>query len=151
MQIFARPKDHWRGCSSQRDSWVLILANILSHSKIAQGVLAQWLQRSHSDQRGPRFNTSSFRIFLYPHVLGGNHGRDISRGIIYRQKSGRVGLRSRSGRPPRFFEKSGSGSGRPPRFFDKSGHVGMPYPKFSSIFAGHFRSEKIGENRGKSG
>ena len=37
------------------------------------------------------------------------HGRDISRGIISRQKSGRVGSRSRSGRPPQFFKKSGSG------------------------------------------
>ena len=32
-----------------------------------------------------------------------------------------------------------------------SGHVGMPYPKFSLIFPGHFRSEKNRENRGKSG
>ena len=69
---------------------------------------------------------------------------EISRGgIIIRQKLGRVGSRSRSWRPP--------------RFFDKSGHVGMPYPEFSSIFPGHFRSEKnreksreIGENRGQS-
>ena len=67
---------------------------------------------------------------------------------------GRGGL----GRPPRFFDNSGSGSGRPPQFFDKLGHVGMPYPEFSSIFPGHFRSDKnreksreIGINRGKSG
>ena len=91
-------------------------------------------------------------------LVATNHGRDISRGIISQQKSGRVGSRSRSGRPPWFFDKSGSGSGRPPRFFDKLGHVGMPYPEFSSIFPGHFRSEKnreksreIGINRGKSG
>ena len=89
-------------------------------------------------------------------LLYSRYGRDISRGIISRQKLGRVG--SRSGRPPRLFKKSRSRSGRPPRFFDKSGHVGMPYPEFSSIFPGHFRSEKnreksreIGINRGKSG
>ena len=88
-------------------------------------------------------------------MLPGSYGRDISRGIISRQKSGLVGSRLRSGRPPRFFDKSGLGSGRPPQFFDKSGHVGMPYPEFSSIFPGHFRSEKnreksreIGINRG---
>ena len=75
--------------------------------------------------------------------LPSRHGRDISRGIISWQKSGWVGSRSRLGRPP--------------WFFDKSGHVGMPYPEFSSIFPGHFRSEKnrdksreIGENRGQS-
>ena len=37
-----------------------------------------------------------------------------------------------------------------PDFLTNSGHVGMPYPEFSSIFPGLFRSEKIGKNRGKS-
>ena len=44
-----------------------------------------------------------------------------------------------------------------PTYPEVSGHVGMPYPEFSSIFPGHFRSEKnreksreIGENRGQS-
>ena len=52
-------------------------------------------------------------VFLCLSLNSTNYGRDISRGIISRQKSGRVGPRSRSGRPPRFFDKSGSG--RPPR------------------------------------
>ena len=90
-----------------------------------------------------------------------NHGRDISRGIISRQKSGRVGSRSRSGRPPRLFEKSRSRSGRPPRlskfrrqfeenrgqsrlsptFNQKSGRVGI-----SSTFP-DFRLKSRGESR----
>ena len=60
------------------------------------------------------FNKSN-TFFLFLVLLGFNHGRDISRGIISRQKSGRVGSRSRSGRPPRLFEKSRSRSGRPPQ------------------------------------
>ena len=50
---------------------------------------------------------------MVPFWVSSNHGRDISRGIISRQKSSRVGSRSRSGRPPRLFEKSRSRSGRP--------------------------------------
>ena len=48
-------------------------------------------------------------------VLGSNYGRDISRRIISRQKSGRDGSGSGSGWPPRLFDKSGLGSGWPPR------------------------------------
>ena len=90
-----------------------------------------------------------------------NYVRDISRGIISRQKSGRVGSRSRSGRPPRLFKKSRSRSGRPPRlskfprqfeesrgqsrlsptFNQKSGRVGI-----SSTFP-DFRLKSRGESR----
>ena len=59
--------------------------------------------------------------------IGANYGQDISRGIKSRPKSGRVGLRSRSGRPPQLFDKSGSGSGSgmPPRLFEISRQLGI--------------------------
>ena len=41
------------------------------------------------------------KVLIEYFLLSTRHGRDISRGIISRQKSGRVGSRSRSGRPPR--------------------------------------------------
>ena len=72
-------------------------------------------------------------------LVDNSYGRDISRGIISRQKSGRVEIGEAS---PTFWQIG----------------IGEPYPEFSSIFLGHFRSEKnweksreIGINRGKSG
>ena len=65
--------------------------------------------------------------------------RDISRGIRSRQKSGRVGSRSRSGWPIPIFQQIGIGSGWPIPTFQQ---IGIGSRSLSSNFR-----DKIGENR----
>ena len=94
--------------------------------------------------------------------------RDISRGIRSRQKSGRVGSRSRSGWPIPIFQQIGIGSGWPiptfqqigigsrslsSNFRDKIGE-NRDFPRVFPSFLGQKHREKsgkIGKNRGKSG
>ena len=55
-----------------------------------------------------------------------SYGRDILRGIVSRQKLGRVRSRSRSGCPSQFIPKCRAGSGRPSRLLEfsrKSGKI----------------------------
>ena len=61
-----------------------------------------------------------------------SYGRDILRGIISRQKSGRVEI----GEAFPIFWQIG---------------IGEPYPEFSSIFPAILGQKKIEKNQGKSG
>ena len=75
----------------------------------------------------PKSNKSPNLVTLS--VMASRYVRDISRGIISQQKSGRVRSRSRSGRPPQLFKKSRLRSGRPlwkkvVLFTPTSGHTG---------------------------
>ena len=81
------------------------------------------------------FPKSKFKVIW----LTGNHVRDISRGIRSRQKSGRVGSRSRSGWPIPIFQQIGIGSGWPIPTFQQ---IGIGSRSLSSNFR-----DKIGENR----
>ena len=93
------------------------------------------------------------QVFLHlrPCWMGSNYGRDISRWIISRQKSGRVEIEIGMAIPTFLTNRDQVGQ---PDLSQNSGCVGMPYPEFSSIFTGLFRSKKlgkVGESRGKLG
>ena len=71
-----------------------------------------------------------------------NYGRDISRGIISRQKLGR----DRDGHPYFLTNRNRDQVGQPD-LSRSSDQVRIPYPEFSSIFPGLFRSKKLGKVR----